>query len=91
MVFDLERIGDDFIVKDAEDSDEDERIVLEQVSKLVEESDELKKKKVRKNMTLVERYEHFLRKYVVRGKVVKMSYFREQGLGVFLEKLEAQG
>jgi len=28
---------------------------------------------------------------VVRAKVVKVSYFQEQGLGVFLEKLEAQG
>jgi len=42
-------------------------------------------------MTLVERYEHFLLKSVVWGKVVKVSYFQEQGLGVFLEKLEAQG
>ena len=28
---------------------------------------------------------------MVRAKVVKVSYFQEQGLGVFLEKLEAQG
>jgi len=28
---------------------------------------------------------------VVRRKVVKVSYFQEQGLTVFLEKLEAQG
>ena len=28
---------------------------------------------------------------LVRGKVVKVSYLQEQGLGVFLEKLEAQG
>jgi len=42
-------------------------------------------------MTLSKRYEHFLQKSVVRGKVVKVSYFQEQGLGVFLEKLEAQG
>jgi len=28
---------------------------------------------------------------VVRGKVVKVSYFQKQGLGVFLGKLEAQG
>jgi len=61
------------------------------VSELVEESDELKKKKVWKKMTLAERYEHFLQKFVVRGKVVKVSYFQEQGLGVFLEKLDAQG
>jgi len=60
MVFDLERMGDDFIVEDVEDSDEDERVVPEQVSKLVEESDEPKKKKFRKNVTLIERYENFL-------------------------------
>jgi len=28
---------------------------------------------------------------MVRGKVVKVSYFQKQGLGVFLEKLEALG
>jgi len=61
------------------------------VSKLVEESNEPKKKKIRKNMTLAERYEHFLQRSMVRGKVVKVPYFQEQGLGVFLEKLEAQG
>ena len=27
---------------------------------------------------------------MVRGKVVKVSYFQEQGLRVFLEKLEAK-
>jgi len=42
-------------------------------------------------MTLVKRYENFLQKFVVGGKVVKVSYFQEQGLGVFLETLEAQG
>ena len=42
-------------------------------------------------MALTERYEHFLQKSVVRGKVVKVSYFQEQGLGVFVETLEAQG
>jgi len=60
MVFDLEHIGDDFIVKVAEDSGEDERVIPKQVSELVEESVEPKKKKVKKNMTLVERYENFL-------------------------------
>jgi len=35
--------------------------------------------------------EKFLKKGVVRGKIVKIGYFREQGLGVFLEKLKAQG
>lgn len=42
-------------------------------------------------MTPTEKYEHFLQKTVVRGKAVRVSYFQEQGLGVFLEKLEAQG
>ena len=45
------------------------------MSKLVEEIDEPKKKKVKKNMTLVEKYEHFLQNTVVRGKMVKVSYF----------------
>lgn len=89
--FDHERMGHDFINEDAEDSDEDERVVPEQVSELVKESDESKKKKVGKNMTLVERYENFLQIFVVRGKVVKVSYFQESGLGVFVETLEAQG
>ena len=42
-------------------------------------------------MTLAERYEDFLQKSVVRGKVVKVSYFQQEGLGVFLENSEAQG
>ena len=42
-------------------------------------------------MTLGKRYRHFLQKTVVRGKMIKVSYFQEQGLGVFLEKLKAQG
>jgi len=49
--------------------------VPEQVSKLVEEIDELKKKKVRKNMTPAEKYEHFLQKIIVRGKMGKVAYF----------------
>jgi len=28
---------------------------------------------------------------VVRGKIVKVEYFQEQGLEVFLDKLRAQG
>jgi len=47
------------------------------VSKLVEDLDEPKKKKVRKNMTPAEKYEHFLQKSVVRGKMVKVLYFQE--------------
>jgi len=35
--------------------------------------------------------EKFLKRGVVRGKIVKVSYFQEQGLEVFLDKLKAQG
>jgi len=42
-------------------------------------------------MTPEERYEHFLHKSMVSGKVVKVAYFQEQRFGVFLDKLEGQG
>ena len=42
-------------------------------------------------MTQGERYRHFLQKVGVRGKIVKVLYFQEQGLKVFLDKLRAQG
>jgi len=35
--------------------------------------------------------EKFLKRSVVRGKIVKVGYFKEQGLEVFLEKLRSQG
>jgi len=35
--------------------------------------------------------EKFQKRGVVRGKLVKVSYFQEQGLEVFLDKLKAQG
>jgi len=35
--------------------------------------------------------EKFLKRGVVRGKIVKVGYFEEQGLEVFLGKLKAQG
>jgi len=35
--------------------------------------------------------EKFQKRGVVRGKLVKVSYFQDQGLEVFLEKLRAQG
>ena len=50
-----------------------------------------KKKHIKKAMTPAKNYAHFLQKIVVRGKVVKVEYFKEQGLGLFLDKLEAQG
>ena len=42
-------------------------------------------------MSYAEKYKHFLQKSVVRGKIVKVPYFKEQGLEVFLEKLKTQG
>ena len=56
-----------------------------------EEVEEPKKKKFKKAMTPVEKYAHFLQKSVVSGKMVKVDYFKEQGLGLFLDKLQAQG
>ena len=41
-------------------------------------------------MTLAEKYAHFLQKSVVRGKVVKVDYFKERRLGLFLDKLQSQ-
>ena len=35
--------------------------------------------------------EKFQKRGVVRGKLVRVSYFQDQGLEVFLEKLRAQG
>jgi len=35
--------------------------------------------------------EKFLKRGVVRGKIVKVGYFQEQGLEVFLDKMKAQG
>jgi len=67
------------------------RYAPKQVSKLVEDVEASKKKRMRKNMSFAEKYEHFLQKSAVRDKVVKVSYFQEQGLGLFLEKLVAQG
>jgi len=58
--------------------------VLEEV-----DSEEPKKKKDKKVMTPDAKYAHFLQKRVVRGKIVKIDYFSQQGLGLFLDKLEA--
>jgi len=35
--------------------------------------------------------EKFQKRGIVRGKILKASYFHDQGLGVFLDKLQAQG
>jgi len=61
------------------------------VPKECEETKEPKKKKPEKGMTPDAKYAHFLQKSVVRGKVVKMYYFKEQGLGLLLDKLKAKG
>jgi len=42
-----------------------------------EEVVEPKKKKRKKAMTPAKKYAHFLQKSVVRGKVVKVEYFKE--------------
>ena len=38
-----------------------------------------------------DRHAQLLKRNVVRGKVVSVSFFAEQGLGVFLTKLHTQG
>jgi len=50
------------------------------VPEQLEEVEEPKKKKLKKAMTPAEKCAHFLQKSAVRGKVVKVAYFREQGL-----------
>jgi len=42
-------------------------------------------------MTTAAKTAHFLQRSVVRGKIVKVAYFQEQGVQVFLDKLKAQG
>jgi len=46
--FDLKRMGNEFIVDNVEDSDEDERVVPEQMSEMFKESDEPRKRKSRR-------------------------------------------
>ena len=43
----------------------------------------------KKKRAPAEKYAHFFWKIVVQSKLVKVSNFQEQGLEVFLEKLEA--
>ena len=61
----------------------------EQVPEEVD-STEPKKKKTKKTLNPKAKFAHFLQKSVVWGKIVKVDYFQEQGLGLFLDKLEAQ-
>jgi len=48
-------------------------------------------KQAKSGVALSPKPEKFQRRGVVRGKLVKVSYFQEQGLEVFLETLKAQG
>jgi len=50
------------------------------VPEVFKETDEPTKKQPKKAMTPDAKYAHFLQKSVVRGKVVKVDYFKEQGL-----------
>jgi len=48
-------------------------------------------KKAKTSVAPLLKLERFLKRGAVRGKIVKVGYFREQGLEVFLDKLKAQG
>jgi len=48
-------------------------------------------KRVKSNVAPSPKLEKFLKREVVRGKLVKVSCFQEQGLEVSLDKLKAQG
>jgi len=39
-------------------------------------------------MSSTEKYEHFLQKSLVRGKIVKVPYFSGEGAGSVLRKIE---
>ena len=48
-------------------------------------------KRAKSEVATSPKLEKLLKMGVVRGKIVKAGYFREQGLEVFLDKLKAQG
>ena len=48
-------------------------------------------KKAKKAINPDAKFFQFFQRSVVRGKIVKVKYFQEQGLEVFLDKLRAQG
>ena len=48
-------------------------------------------KRAKASVTPSPKLEKFLKRGVVRGKIVKIDYFREQGFEVFLDKLRDQG
>jgi len=54
-------------------------------------AEEPKSKRVKPSVLPSPNLEIFLKRSVVRGKIVKVGYFQEHGLEVFLEKLRKQG
>ena len=67
------------------------RKVVAQPSPTFETAKEPSSKWVKSAVAPSPKLEKFLKWGVVRGKIVKVGYFREQGLEVFLDKLKAQG
>jgi len=58
---------------------------------VVDKPEKPKPKKGKKAMPTATKVAQFLQRSVVRGKIVNTDYFKEQGLKVFLGKLQAQG
>jgi len=54
-------------------------------------AEEPKSKRVKASSLPSPNLDKFLKRSLVRGKIVKVAYFKEQGLEVFLEKLRSQG
>jgi len=57
------------------------REAFEQVPDEFEEVEEPKKKKLKKALTLAEKYAHFLQKSVVRGKLLRWNILRNRAWG----------
>ena len=57
---------------------------------MVDKPDEPNSKKAKTTMTTAAKTAHFLQRSVVRDKFVKVAYFQEQGLQVFLDKLKVR-
>ena len=53
----------------------------------MDKPEEPKAKKAKHTLSTAAKTIHFLQRSVVRGKVMKVDYFEEQGLQVFLDKL----
>jgi len=53
--------------------------------------EETSSKRAKTSVTPSPKLDKFLKRGVERGKIVKVGYFKEQGLEVFLDKLRAQG